>query len=280
MSNISRHANADTIRNIFSPIGELLHTEFYLSPERKDGTYEADLIFANLSEAKVAIELSRTELGDTLFTVESIMNRFRFSAAPGIVRAVLPREDSQDAVKTLLLRGLSADLSKAQLEVFLERFLGEKPLMVALYGKNIQRPDIDVGLDFVNTSMAAVEFSSRSAMLKGLLSLRAASADKFLDIINPDHVTSIQIDEAWKMVDPNIKRPEQLAIYQQRAQKTEVESHRRERSQERRRSRSRDRRHHRYSSRSRSRERYHHRDSRDARDSRDSRDGRSSRRYH
>lgn len=269
MSNISRHANADTIRNIFSPIGELLHIEFYLSPERKDGTYEADLLFANLSEAKVAIELSRTELGDTHFTVESIMNRFRFSAAPGIVRAVLPREDSQDAVKTLLLRGLSADLSKAQLEVFLERFLGEKPLMVALYGKNIQRPDIDVGLDFVNTSMAAVEFSSRSAMLKGLLSLRAASADKFLDIISPDHVTSIQIDEAWKMVDPNIKKPEQLALYQQRAQKTQV----RERSPERRRSRSRDRRHHRHSSRSRSRERYH-------RASRDTRDSRSSRRYH
>lgn len=211
------------------------------------------------------------------------MNRFRFSAAPGIVRAALPREDSQDAVKTLLLRGLSPDLSKAQLEVFLERFLGDKPLLVALYGKNIQRTTIDVGLDIVETSMAAVEFSSRSAMLKALLSLRAASTDKFLDIISPDRVASIQIDEAWKMVDPNIKRPEQLALSRSQsshkpppsASPSHADSSRRHRersrSRERRRSKSRDHSaRHRRRSRSRSRDRYH----------RHNTDSRSSRRYY
>jgi len=162
--------------------------DWYVSREKRDGTHEADIIYANLSEARLALELSKTELGDKVFIVEPIMNRFRFNVAPemggGRGGVELGSERAQETVKTMLVRGLSSELKRAEIEDHLERLLGERPLILALYGKNILRPAIDIAVDF-DSAMAAVEFASRSYMLKAMLTLRALPKEKLECIIAP-----------------------------------------------------------------------------------------------
>lgn len=134
------------------------------------------------------MELNRTELGDRVFTVEPIMNKFRFYSEPEpqIVHLSLSSDRAHETVKTILLRGLSLELTRAELQNALEVILGEKPVLVALYGKNIMRLSTDTGLNS-DTAMAAVEMPSRSSMLKALLTLRAAPKERLDTIVAPDH---------------------------------------------------------------------------------------------
>lgn len=127
--------------------------------------------------------MNKTQLGDRQFTVEPIMNRFRFNVAPelGSTRINLTSECAEQVVRTILIRGLSSELTRAQLEAFVEGLAGEKPL-VALYGKNILRPAAEVAVDF-DAAMAAVEFSSRALMLRTLLGLRSAPLEKLSEIV-------------------------------------------------------------------------------------------------
>ncbi len=153
------------------------------------------------------------------------MNRFRFNVAPELgvskVSVLAP-----ELVKTILIRGLSSEINRAAVELKVEEIVGEKPVFVALYGKNILRPSMPlpveaVGVDF-DAGMAAVEFGSRSSMLRALLAIRAAAPNKIAGFVAPDRTLlytdfyphsyfyHCRADEAWKTVDPQVKRPEQL----------------------------------------------------------------------
>ena len=116
------------------------------------------------------------------------MNKFRFSteAEPQPGRLTLTSERAQETVKTILIRGLALSLSRAELQTALEGLLGEAPLLVALYGKNIMRLSTEIALDS-DTAMAAVEMPSRSAMLKALLTLRALPRERLETIVAPQH---------------------------------------------------------------------------------------------
>jgi hypothetical protein len=190
VSSISRFAEADNVRGIFSCLGDILHLEFrqkYARPSwpvvliwcetslaKKDGTFEANLVFTNLSEASLALKLDRTELGDRSFTVEPIMNRFRFGVSPGAPKTRLSKDSpfgGPEAVRTLLVRGLASGIGRPGVEAFVSRLVGEAPSRVALYGHNILRlPGQAVG-DF-DSAMAAIEFSTRDLMLRAILLLR------------------------------------------------------------------------------------------------------------
>lgn len=114
------------------------------------------------------------------------MNRFRFNVAPehGQAKVNFDAERAQECVKTILVRGLNSDLTRVQLEEFLAGLVGEKPAFLALYGKNILKPANEIGADF-DAAMAAVEFGSRSLMLRALLAIRAAPADLLVNIAAP-----------------------------------------------------------------------------------------------
>lgn len=124
----------------------------------------------------MALKISRTELGDCSFSVEPIMNRFRFGvsiseAGPKVSFNPESPFGGQEGVKTLLLRGLNSEVNRATIEAYVTRIAGEAPVKVALYGKNILIPSGQIFGDF-DFAMAAIEFSTRDLMLRAILLLR------------------------------------------------------------------------------------------------------------
>ena len=115
------------------------------------------------------------------------MNRFRFNVAPERTAPKIACPSHEKDLRTLLIRGLNSDMKRVELEDFLRTITGEPPVLVGLYGKNIMRPDAELGIDF-DSAMASVEFSSRPLMLRAVLALRACSSAVLSSIIAPNRV--------------------------------------------------------------------------------------------
>lgn len=163
-------------------------TSLNCSPNKKDGSQEADIVFLNPSEASLAVKLNKTQLGDRQFNVEPIMNRFRFCSSSSesvMCKVKFDLERCQENVRSALIRGLNSDLTRAQLEEILTRLVGDKPVMVSIYGKNILRPVNSLIAANFDAAMAVVEFSNRSMMLRSMLTLRAATPEKLECIVAP-----------------------------------------------------------------------------------------------
>lgn len=80
----------------------------------RDGSYECKVVYGNISEAKRAVRLSGTELGDRSFTVEMVQSsadRFRSRSSEGsgagVGVGVDGRKIAKEAVKTAIVWGLA-----------------------------------------------------------------------------------------------------------------------------------------------------------------------------
>jgi hypothetical protein len=169
-----------------------------------------------MTDASLALKISRTELGDCSFSVEPIMNRFRFGVAisdagPKVSFNPDSPFGGQEGAKTLLLRGLNNEVDRAAIEAYVTRVVGEKPVKVALYGKNILIPSGQIFGDF-DFAMAAIEFSTRDLMLRAILLFRDIDDP---NIMAPGRVLMyipiprlpyllFRADEAWKLVNPEL----------------------------------------------------------------------------
>ena len=66
ISNVSKLVPRETLFALFSILGDVL----CLDPVSSEGALEWNCVFANVSDAQRALELTRTELGDSIFYVE------------------------------------------------------------------------------------------------------------------------------------------------------------------------------------------------------------------
>lgn len=83
VSNISKLVPHAVLRRLFSLLGPMLCCDIFPNVHKKDGTLLADIVYANLSDAALALRLGSMELGDrTLSVALESTNAKRLNATP------------------------------------------------------------------------------------------------------------------------------------------------------------------------------------------------------
>jgi hypothetical protein len=90
-------------------------TDPIFSVVKRDGSYECDIVFVNIGEAKRALRLTGTQIGDRIFTVTAVTTaaRFRRRQSSEPVRRPYP----ESVYRTALIRELPSMVEKEALEV-------------------------------------------------------------------------------------------------------------------------------------------------------------------
>lgn len=192
----------------------MLFFDHHPNIKTRDGSYECDIVYANLSEAKRAVRISNTTLGDRTFTVSLVTDptRFRLRTASERLR------HCEAASRTAYVYGLPrSDIEE----------------LMALCGG----AEVVSAVQPINENSALVEFVDRPSMFLGFERLKVATIEG----------VCAKVEEAWRRVDPDyhpvMKEQERRKSEENRANTTvDRRDHRDKRdiSRERRRSRSRD----------------------------------------
>lgn len=141
----------------------------------RDGSYECDIVYTSVREARRALRLSGTTLGDRAFTVQLVTEGARFGArrASERIRAAHP----EAAHQTALIQGLPSGTT-------------EEAVVALCGGAAVAKSAVllDGG------ERALVDFADRPSMLLAFERLKIATL--------PDG-SHAHIGEAWRHIDPD-----------------------------------------------------------------------------
>lgn len=179
ISNISKIVPHDTIHTLFSLLGPMLVCDISPNLKRKDGTLEADIVYANPSDALLAIRLSPCELGDKVLEVEmeatntrrlNLTTRFE----PKTALLAVDQEDCRTLILPIISSGPSFD---ADVEAAIK---ASSPIMAC--------PVECTSSDSANQKALLLEYGTREEMLRGMccFSEKSLQVLEVTSVIDPD----------------------------------------------------------------------------------------------
>jgi hypothetical protein len=144
---------------------------------RRDGTFDCDIVYANISEALRATKLNRTELGDRFFNVELVMNKSRFligSNGVKLNKAVEPATINTDQAKTVIVYGFDDGIDEAGVKDYFSALIAVPDDEMSGSGSDVvlnvkMVGSVDSGRGKATSDkspFALVEFVDRDVMIK------------------------------------------------------------------------------------------------------------------
>jgi hypothetical protein len=176
--NVSKLAKKDVLRELFGIVGCILSFEHYPDVITRDGSYGCDIVYANLVEARRALQLDGTPLGDRSMKMSLVNDSVRFRNHRTSQRVRDAFESQKGQLNTLLISRIPSDYDAPRLKQAIGDILNQD-----LQDFQIVRLSVE--------KEALLEFPSEEVCKKAFKS------------INDDEKYKFSAYEAWKLVDPD-----------------------------------------------------------------------------